>query len=184
MLGETSSAQAASRRHGPCAGHAISNSESIRRAHNSFRPPNPIVSDEKAESSKDDEAYHFIAYVPNQGTLYELDGLKAGPIDLCSCTEVKSCNLQSIGNRILGLPLHVLKVSGNLQEDWLELVQPFIQQRIERYSASEIRFNLMALIRDRRDVLRDKLSRLQQQGDAEASGQAERQHEIVARIQE
>lgn len=35
-------------------------------------------------SSKDEEkdSYHFVAYVPINGRIYELDGLKEGPVDL------------------------------------------------------------------------------------------------------
>lgn len=36
---------------------------------------------------------------------------------------------------------------------------PEIQVRIERYAASEIRFNLMALVRDRRSVAREQLAK-------------------------
>uniref|UniRef100_A0A7S0RD90 Ubiquitin carboxyl-terminal hydrolase n=1 Tax=Chlamydomonas leiostraca TaxID=1034604 RepID=A0A7S0RD90_9CHLO len=112
-------------------GLAISNSDVIRGVHNSFARPEPLVPDEDQKGGKDDDAFHFIAYVPVGGTLYELDGLKPGPVALAS-----------------GL-------AG--EHDWLERVGPEIQARIERYAASEIRFNLMALVGDQRARARAQL---------------------------
>ena len=47
------------------------------------------------------------------------------------------------------------------QDDWLEKAGAIIQARIELYAQSEIRFNLMSVIRDRRAVYEEQLASLQ-----------------------
>ncbi len=46
------------------------------------------------------------------------------------------------------------------QDGWLDVARPRIQQRMQQYSEGEIRFNLMALIRDRRAVAMEQLTAL------------------------
>lgn len=56
-------------------GLAISNASQIRAVHNSFGRQNLFELDNKSKN-KDEDVFHFVGYVPIDGRLYELDGLK------------------------------------------------------------------------------------------------------------
>jgi ubiquitin carboxyl-terminal hydrolase L5 len=102
-------------------GLALSNSDVIRQVHNSFARQQMFEFDHSI-AKKDDDVFHFIGYIPIAGRLYELDGLKDGPIDLGA-------------------------VPANT--DWLDVARPVIARRIQKYSADEIHFCLMAIVSDR-----------------------------------
>ena len=116
-------------------GEMIGMQETIRDAHNSFSRQDPFVSDEKKKATEDDDVFHFIAYVPSGGKVWELDGLKAGPV-------------------VLG------DVPGgdNSGRGWLRVAKERIESRIARYAASEIKFNLMAVVEDKRVQIRKDLA--------------------------
>lgn len=56
--------------------------------HNSFSKTSPFSLDPSAipEREKED-AYHFVTYLPVNGVLYELDGLRSSPIMHAACDE-------------------------------------------------------------------------------------------------
>ncbi|XP_053549118.1 ubiquitin carboxyl-terminal hydrolase isozyme L5 [Bombina bombina] len=115
-------------------GLALSNSEVIRQVHNSFARQQMFEFDAKS-ATKDDDAFHFVSYVPVNGRLYELDGLRDGPIDLGPCN----------------------------QDDWISAVRPVIEKRMQKYCEGEIRFNLMAIVSDRKKIYEKKIAELQKQ---------------------
>lgn len=84
--------------------------------------------------AKEEDAFHFVAYLPINNRLYELDGLKEAPIDLGQ------------------IPAGV---------DWTDVVKPVLEKRIMKYSETEIRFNLMAIVPDKRILYERELNILQ-----------------------
>jgi len=113
---------------------ALGNSDKIREAHNSFTRQDPFMVDEedKKAAKEDDDVFHFISFVPFKGHLYELDGLQAGPISYGECTP----------------------------ENWVAKARDQIQARIQKYSESEIKFNLLAIIGDKINQMETESDRL------------------------
>ncbi|KAH8345117.1 hypothetical protein KR059_005873 [Drosophila kikkawai] len=131
-------------------GLCLGNEEKIRTVHNSFaRPVHFEV--ELPQSPMDDDVYHFVGYMPINGRLYELDGLHEGPIDLA---EIKR------------------------GQNWLDVVRPIIEARMQRYSVGEIHFNLMAVVSDRQRCYERQIQLLVHQPPPSLS-LAERQAEIA-----
>lgn len=112
-------------------GLAISNCDAIRHAHNSFAPPQSFDLG-KSKKSKEEDAFHFISYIPFNGRLYELDGLQSGPFVISECTE----------------------------DDWIDFVKPAIQERINAYAENEIRFTLLALVNSRKEIAEKDLAKV------------------------
>ncbi|KAG5677277.1 hypothetical protein PVAND_007047 [Polypedilum vanderplanki] len=119
-------------------GLALSNAAQIRTVHNSFARQTLFEMD-NSKNKKDEDVFHFISYMPIGGRLYELDGLKEGPIDL-----------GEVGNK-----------------NWLDVVRPVIEKRIQKYSEGEIHFNLMAVVSDKKLLAQRQLDALLNSADDE-----------------
>ncbi|XP_038626951.1 ubiquitin carboxyl-terminal hydrolase BAP1 isoform X1 [Tachyglossus aculeatus] len=118
-------------------GYAIGNAPELAKAHNSHARPEPRHLPEKQNgisAVRTMEAFHFVSYVPIKGRLFELDGLKVYPIDHGPWGE---------------------------DEEWTDKARRVIMERIGLATAGEpyhdIRFNLMAVVPDRRMKYESKL---------------------------
>lgn len=118
-------------------GYAIGNAPELAKAHNSHARPEPRHLPEKQNgisAVRTMEAFHFVSYVPIKDRLFELDGLKAYPIDHGPWGE---------------------------DEEWTDKARRVIMERIGLATAGEpyhdIRFNLMAVVPDRRIKYESKL---------------------------
>jgi hypothetical protein len=128
-------------------GYAIGNCPELARAHNSHAAPSHEISIENKFSTSSRptnlsatqrtsslDAFHFASYVPISGRLIELDGLKRYPID-----------------------------HGSIEDEyWTEKFRKVIRQRLERETQSsegnDIRYNLMAVVPDKRVNYLNKLN--------------------------
>ncbi|XP_017773739.1 PREDICTED: ubiquitin carboxyl-terminal hydrolase calypso isoform X2 [Nicrophorus vespilloides] len=129
--------------HGMCPenkGWAIGNTPELACAHNSHAMPQAKRRLDKGSGVSTGrftgEAFHFVSFVPINGRLFELDGLKPYPIDHGPWTE---------------------------GADWTEKFRSVMSERLgltagEQYH--DIRFNLMACVPDRRLAITHKLKML------------------------
>ncbi|KAL2752277.1 hypothetical protein ACRALDRAFT_2022974 [Sodiomyces alcalophilus JCM 7366] len=103
-------------------GEALSNSELIREVHNSFAKSSPFVDETQRTGNEGEDAFHFVAYSSIDGALYELDGLQPAPVTH------GPCSTEEFPSRVVGI----------------------LADRVATYASSEIRFNVLAMVRDPR----------------------------------
>jgi ubiquitin carboxyl-terminal hydrolase L5 len=109
-------------------GVAIASSEPIKKAHNAFGRTDAFLNDGKFVSRRSfkEDVFHFVAYIPQHGAVYELDGLQSGPIVVGRLSDDDQLSLPT---------------------KWLSVAREAIQNRME---GDAIKFNLMAVIKDKR----------------------------------
>jgi ubiquitin carboxyl-terminal hydrolase L5 len=140
-------------------GEAISSSQEIKTAHNAFGRQDAFLQEGKVHApSESDEAFHFVAYVPQNGSVYELDGLQKGPIVVGSVDETMHEGDGSDNNN-------------DKDNSWLSIARAAIQERMIA-GGDHVKFNLMAVIEDKRVKLQKDLEGLQQDTSASAGNES------------
>ena len=97
-----------------------------------------------------EEAYHFIGYIPFRGKVWELDGLKSGPVE--------------VGE----LPSGSDTTS---HQNWMDIVRPVLRMKMRKYGGGDeetgsIRFNLLAIVKDQFCKVSDQLELLKRERDS------------------
>lgn len=126
-------------------GLCLSNSLEIREVHNEFGN----LADFLAFSDDNNEhefggardPFHYVALIPNNGSLLELDGLKDAPV--------------------------VHPLLDTWHNSALELIKKKISEELG--GSEDIRYNLMALVSDRRKFLQDEINELESKNSKSSS---------------
>ncbi|KAK9460067.1 ubiquitin carboxyl-terminal hydrolase [Lipomyces oligophaga] len=119
-------------------GSALANFDFLRQNHNKYARAADLRDTEvqnyicmmerkrkrKLYQSEDNDTFHFIAFAPVKGVLWELDGLNSSP--------------SIIGQLSVSDP----------QIFWIQTAMTRIQSKIDQYSSDEIRFSLMSVGQD------------------------------------
>ncbi|KAJ6508549.1 ubiquitin C-terminal hydrolase [Mycena sanguinolenta] len=107
--------------------------------------PTPSKAKAKKEESDDEEAYHFIGYVPAYGKVWELDGLKSGPLEVGELSED----------------------APGVKKNWMDVVRPALRLKMQKYGGTEggnnIRFSLLALVDGLYEQASDNLEMLKRE---------------------
>ncbi|KAI9365651.1 hypothetical protein BD770DRAFT_76902 [Pilaira anomala] len=103
-------------------GLSLTNSQVLRQAYNSLSSFSSI-------NQHDKDIYHSISYVKSGSHLWELDGLKRGPLKLGLCNE----------------------------NNWLDVAHVELSKKCEFYSKQQLPVSIWAIIEDKRLVYHRKL---------------------------
>lgn len=133
---------------------AIKTLEDAAKAERSMKPPpakrrkvattrrkKPVNPD---ADQNQEEAYHFIGYVPFRGKVWELDGLKSRPVEV---GELPASPLPSDASPSSS------GSSSTTNRSWMDVVRPVLRMKMRKYGGGDgengsIKFNLLAIVKD------------------------------------
>lgn len=132
-------------------GEMIGEQDRLREVHNSFSRTSmfSFEDDRKRKDDKDEDAYHFVTFTFKNDAVWELDGLREGPVFIDAAT----------------------------RDTWIEVASAAIQARIEELSALDtsgagqgISFALLAIVKDKLPSLKKRQQEAKDSGDEGAAG--------------
>lgn len=106
--------------------------------------------EQNTDKEEEEETYHFIGYVPAYGKVWELDGLKSGPLEVGELPEDSNTS------------------SKDPNKGWMDVVRPALRMKMEKYGGSgndgsNIRFSLLAIVDDLYQKASDELELLKRE---------------------
>jgi len=125
-------------------GLVITSADWLREAHNALSPPSAISLDGLELPKQAEEAYHFVVYLPVNGAVYELDGLKSHAVRHGAYDEAG--------------------------EGWLKTAREVIEARISTYPPGALEFSLLAVHDDPLPSLQSRLQQAQRENDHVSEG--------------
>ncbi|KAI0791321.1 hypothetical protein C8Q75DRAFT_715566 [Abortiporus biennis] len=98
--------------------------------------------------SENVDSYHFIGYVPRNGKVYEIDGLRiSGPVEVGEIPQIPSSS--SLPN------------SKQSRRGWIDIVRPALKLRMQKWE--NIQYNLLAIVADKFEKASDELEMLKRE---------------------
>ena len=103
--------------------------------------------------------YHFIGYVPAYGKVWELDGLKSGPLEVGELPIQPPVTPRFTASQSLS----TLNSAG-----WMDVVRPALRMKMEKYGGAaeggnNIRFSLLAIVDGLYEKASDELEMLKRE---------------------
>lgn len=145
---------------------AIKTLEDAAKAERSVKPPpakrRKLATAKKKKLANSDadpnqeEAYHFIGYVPFRGKVWELDGLKSKPVEV---GELPAADPAPSGSDMA------------VNRSWMDVVRPVLRMKMRKYGGGDdengsIKFNLLAIVKDQFCKVSDQLELLKRERSA------------------
>jgi len=104
----------------------------------------------RKKKDQEEPGFHFIAYVPINGTVWRLDGLQRQPINLGKLSAAEISN---------GLRIYPADdVTGPTGDDWIAVARDNIYQRILQYEEDGVQFNLLSLCKSPAQTTRQQIT--------------------------